>query len=70
MFQTQKDRFVPDVTQTEEIQNSASIKLYKWSKNMVNVENWQFLKENWAKPHIFVPCPFRNYYPILFQLGT
>ena len=34
MFQNQKDRFVPDVTQAEEY------------KNMVNVENCQFLNES------------------------
>ena len=24
----------------------------------------------WVEPHIFVQCPFCNYYPILFQLST
>ena len=46
MFQNQKDRFIPDITQAEEIQKSASIELRKWSENVVNVENCQFLKEN------------------------
>ena len=39
MFQKQKDRFVPDVTQAEEIQKSASMELHEWSENVVNVEN-------------------------------
>ena len=46
MFQEQKDHFVPDVTQAEEIQKSASMELHKWSENVINVENRQFLKEN------------------------
>ena len=46
MFQKQKDRFVPDITLTQEIQKSASVELHKWSKSMVNVENCKFLKEN------------------------
>ena len=46
MFQKQKDRFVPAVTQTEETQKSASMELHEWSENVVNVENRQFLKEN------------------------
>ena len=46
MFQNQKDRFVPDVTQAEEIEKSASTELQEWSENMVNVENHQFLKRN------------------------
>ena len=31
---------------------------------------FKLYEHNWAKPHIFVMCPFRNYYPILFQLDT
>ena len=46
MFQKQKDCFVPEVTQAEEIQKSASMELHEWSENMVNVQNCQFLKEN------------------------
>ena len=49
MFLKQKDCFVPDVTQAtqaEEIQKSASTELHEWSKNVLNVENRQFLKEN------------------------
>ena len=46
MFQKQKDCFVPDVTQTEEIQKSASAELHEWRENVVNVENCQFWKEN------------------------
>ena len=46
MFQNQKDRFVPDVTQTEEIQKSASMELHEWSENVVDVDNRQFLKKN------------------------
>ena len=45
MFQKQKDCFVPDITQAEEIQKSASTELHEWSENVVNVENRQFLKE-------------------------
>ena len=43
MFQNQKDRFIPDVIQSEEIQKSAPT---EFSKNVANVENRQFLKEN------------------------
>ena len=46
MFQKQKDRFVPDVTQAEETQKSASTELHEWSENVVNVENRKCLKEN------------------------
>ena len=46
MFKNQKDSFIPDVTWSEAIQKSASMELHKWSKNVVNVENYQFLKEN------------------------
>ena len=46
MFQEQKDRFGPDITQAEEIQKSVSMEPGEWSENMVNVENHQFLKEN------------------------
>ena len=46
MFQEQKDRFVPDATQAEEIRKSASTELHEWSKNMVNLENCIFLKEH------------------------
>ena len=46
MFQKQKDRFIPDITQAEEIQKSTSTELHEWSENVVNVENHQFLKEN------------------------
>ena len=44
MFQNQKDLFVPDIMLAEEIKESVSMELNKWSKNMVNVENCQFLK--------------------------
>ena len=37
-------------------------------QNLVHIVGWQCHPR--AKPHIFVLCPFRNYYPILFQLGT
>ena len=47
MYWNQKDCFVPDITQAEEILKSASMKLHKWSKNMVNIENCNFLKVNW-----------------------
>ena len=46
MFQNQKDHFVPDLTQAEETQNSASTELQERSENVVNVENWQFRKED------------------------
>ena len=46
MFQNQKDRFVPDLTQAEETQSSASTGLQERSENVVNVENWQFWKED------------------------
>ena len=46
MFLEQKDRFVPDVTYGEKLHKSASTELHEWSKNVVNVENRQFLKEN------------------------
>ena len=45
MFLEQKDSFVPYVTQAEEKQKSASTELHEWSKNVVNVENRQFLKK-------------------------
>ena len=42
---------------------------YIWKGSLLN-----FVVSNlfvvWVKPHIFVLCPFCNYYPILFQLGT
>ena len=47
MFQDQKDWFIPDVTQIEVIQKSTSTELHKWSENMVNVENCQFLKDSY-----------------------
>ena len=47
MFQDQKDWFIPDVTQIEVIQKSTSTELRKCSENMVNVENCQFLKDNY-----------------------
>ena len=44
------------------------------TSNTNGTSNQQNLQQNnnlrWVKPHIFVLCPFRNYYPILFQLGT
>ena len=46
MFQNQKDPFVFNIAQAEEIQKSASMELHKWSKNVVNVENCNFLKVN------------------------
>ena len=46
MFQNQKDCIVPDVTQAEEMQKSASMELHEWSENVVNVEDCQLLKEN------------------------
>ena len=46
MFWEQKDHFVPDATQAEEIQKSASTELHEQSENVVNVENQEFLKEN------------------------
>ena len=46
MFQTQKDHFLPDVTQTEEIRKYASTQLHEWSENVVNVEDRQFLKKD------------------------
>ena len=46
MFQNQKDHFNPDVTQAEEIQKSASTELHKWSENMANAENRNFVKVN------------------------
>ena len=47
MFQKQrKDHFILDVTQAEEILKSGSTDLHKQSKNMVHVENHQFLKKN------------------------
>ena len=46
MFQNQKEHFICDITQAEEIQKSASTEFHKWSKNMVNVENRQFEKGN------------------------
>ena len=46
MFWKQKDHFVPDATEAEEIQKSAFTELHEWSKNVVNVENCQYLKEN------------------------
>ena len=46
MFQNQKDHFVPDITQAEELQKSAPTEFHKWSENVVNAENHQFLKEN------------------------
>ena len=45
-FKLQKDCFILDVTWAEEIQKSASTELHEWSKNMVNVENYNFLKVN------------------------
>ena len=45
-FKLQKDCFVLDVTQAEEIQKSESTELHKRSKNVVNVENCSFLKIN------------------------
>ena len=48
MFQNQKDLFFPDVTQAKEIQKSASTELQEWSKNVVNVENCNFLKVNYG----------------------
>ena len=44
MFYEQKDPSF--LTYGEEIQKSASTELYKWSENVANVENRQFLKEN------------------------
>ena len=41
MLENQKD------TYAEEIQKSASMEFHKWRKNMVNVENCNFLKVNW-----------------------
>ena len=46
-FELQKDRFVLDVTQSEEIQKSASTELHEWSENVINVENCNFLKINY-----------------------
>ena len=37
-------------------------------QNLVHIVGWQCHPR--TKPHIFVLCPFCNYYPILFQLGT
>ena len=45
MLQNQKDCFVPDITQAEEIQKLAFAKLHKWSENVVN-KNCNFLKVN------------------------
>ena len=45
-FKLQKDRFVLDSTKAEEIQKSGSTELHEWSKNVVNVENCNFLKVN------------------------
>ena len=45
MFQNQKDDFVSNVTQAEEIQKSAFTEIHEWSENVVNVKNHQFLKE-------------------------
>ena len=45
-FKLQNDRFVLDITYAEEIPKSASMEPHKWSKNVVNVENCQFLKVN------------------------
>ena len=47
IFWKQEDRFVPDITKAEEIQKSASTELHEWNENLVNVENQQFLKENY-----------------------
>ena len=43
-FPDSKDHSVPEVTSAEGIQKSASMKLQEWSKNVVSVENHQFLK--------------------------
>ena len=43
---SQKDHFVPDITQAEEIQKPGSTELHEWSENIVNVESCQFLKGN------------------------
>ena len=45
-FKLQKNHFVLDITKAEEIQKSASTELHKWSKNVGNVENCNFLKVN------------------------
>ena len=39
MLQNQKEHYITDITQAEEIQISASTRLHEWSKNVVNVEN-------------------------------
>ena len=45
-FKLQKDHFVLDVTQAEEIQKSTSTELHECTENVVNVENCNFLKVN------------------------
>ena len=45
-FKLQKDHFIFDVTEAEEIRKSASTELPEWSENVVNVENGNFLKVN------------------------
>ena len=45
-FKLQKNHFILDVTKAEEIQKSASMELHKWSENVGNVENCNFLKVN------------------------
>ena len=57
MFQEQKDRFVTDVTQAKEIQKSASTELHEQSENAVNVENRQFLRENYEL--LLVICQYQ-----------
>ena len=44
MFQKQKNRFVPDVKQAEEIQKSGSMEFHNQSENVINVENCKYLK--------------------------
>ena len=47
MFQNQKDLFVPNVTLAKEIQKFEYTELHKWSENMVNVKNCNFLEVNY-----------------------